>query len=132
MYQQKYDPSNKTGFDLTQDGSAWQYLEGVWLMDLATTSEYRLQSVDDIEVLDLDQDGNTDFVMASRWAAAIIAYYRDANGHYTKKQKIADTDGAYDVSFSDLNKDGIIDMVYSGICSGYLNIKYGIEPGVFS
>lgn len=129
---QKYDPSNKTGFDLTQDGSAWQYLEGVWLMDLATTSEYHLQSVDDIEVLDLDQDGNTDFVMASRWAAAIIAYYRDANGHYTKKQKIADTDGAYDVSFSDLNKDGIIDMVYSGIWSGDLNIKYGIEPGVFS
>jgi hypothetical protein len=129
---QKYDPINKTGFDLMQNGSAWQYIDGVWLNDLATTSEYKLQSVDDVEVLDLDQDGNTDFVMATRWGAAIIAYYRDAYGHYTKKQKIAVTEGAHDVSFSDLNQDGIIDMVYSGIWSGDLNIKYGIEPGVFS
>jgi hypothetical protein len=90
-------------------------------------------SLDDIETIDVDNDGILDLVVCSRWGHAVSFIKGLKNKKFAKAlTPIAhDEYGAYDVSFADFNRDGIKDVMYSSIWGGNVIVKYGLGNGKF-
>lgn len=100
-------------------------------IDRFRSNEFRYQSIDDVEIVDINQDGYEDIMIASRFIDLLGYFPGLPSGGFGDMEAISFDEGAKSFSVADFNQDGILDISLSGIWSGRNHILYGEGNGQF-
>ncbi len=63
------------------------------------------------ELADVDNDGHLDFIASTGENLAIKYYFGDGEGNFNRRATITTSTEIYDITLTDLNEDGILDVV---------------------
>jgi hypothetical protein len=116
----------------TQNSSVWVYLG---LPDGGFAAGFSTQGglgVVDLDIGDLDNDGDLDVVTAAASAGAVGVLLNNGDGTMAERVTYATVDDTRGVALGDLNGDSVLDVVATGYDSNDVMVLLGNGDGTFS
>ena len=74
-----------------------------------------------MQVADMDNDGDIDVVACANYSAKAQWFENDGKGNFTRHH-LLDNQKSYDITISDLNNDGLLDLIIAGWKGGNVMI----------
>lgn len=87
---------------------------GNWSFHTVTSTTLALHHINDMEIADMDGDGNQDIVVRSLEPNEIHIFFQDSGSNYTQKIIVTDIDQSEGLAVGLIDSDNLPDITYTG------------------
>ena len=85
-----------------------------------------------VQAADLDEDGDNDVVVGTRFGHHVLLYRNPGDGQFGQPEYVMEAEGVYDLELVDLDLDGDVDVVVGDFGNGWLSWSANSGDGAFA